>query len=465
MKRKYLVLGIVLLLVAVPLSFVLVGSKGSDGGDDAAMGDKPAEPVTIKVLGTDQYALQAAAELQPEFEAANNIKVEVVGPGWQAWYDKQVLEISSNSSTFDVYQYDALTAGVFLAGGGLRTMDDFLANPDLPNLDLASYVPGLVEFFGTNDDGTVGVPFYHSNRVYAYRKDLFEDPKEMADFKAEYGYDLSPPATWDQFADIAEFFTRDTDGDGNIDFWGTTAAYTFGIAWDNFADRVESNYPFKDGDWWFDKNWNPIFTHPSAVKALEDMVEIDQSGWVAPGALKKSWGDVNDEFRAGNAAMTDMFTEALTILELPDQSAVAGKTGYYVIPKYQQFHTRLSAWMIGINSKSKHAEEAYKYIAWLTSPEIDKRLVTDTKTAARMPCRIGTHYDPEVVEIMPVLKASADSFNIAIAWPLYPEFMEMYDYLSTAIQDAMTGTKSPEQALNDTADQMSEVMERAGKLK
>ncbi len=201
------------------------------------------------------------------------------------------------------------------------------------------------------------------------------------------------------------------------------------------------------------------------LKALEDMVEIYKNGWVAPGALKKSWGDVQDEFRAGNAAMTDMFTEALTILELPDQSAVAGKTGYYVIPKYQQFHTRLSAWMIGINSKSKNAEAAYKYIAWLTSPEIDRRLVTDTKTAARMPARIGTHYDPEVVRIMPVLMASADSFNIAIPWPLYPEFMELYEFLSNAIQDAITGTKSPEQALNDTADQMREVMERAGKLK
>ena len=28
---------------------------------------------------------------------------------------------------------------------------------------------------------------------WAYRKDLFEDPKEMADFKAKYGYDLKPP--------------------------------------------------------------------------------------------------------------------------------------------------------------------------------------------------------------------------------------------------------------------------------
>ena len=459
MQKRIVLIAAVLLLLLLPVCFAF-----AKGGADK--GDKEAGPVTIKVLGTDQYALQAAAELQPEFEEATGITVEVTAPGWEPWYDKQILEISSGSSTFDVYQWDALTAGVFLAGDGLRTMDDFLADPELPNLNLDEYVPGLVEHFGTLADGTtVGVPFYHSNRVYAYRKDLFEDPDEMAAFKAKYGYDLTAPANWDQFRDISEFFTRDTDGDGKIDFWGTTAAFTFGIAWDNFADRVESFYAIKDGDWWFDKNWNPIFNGSEGLAALEDMVEIYQNGWVAPGALKKSWGDVNDEFRAGNAAMTDMFTEALTILELPDQSKVAGKTGYYVVPRYQQYHTRLSSWMIGINSSSKHPKEAYLYIQWLTSKEIDKRLVTETKTAARMPCRIGTHYDQEVMAKMPVLTASADSFNIAIPWPLYPEFMEMYEFLSNAVQDAMTGTKTAKQALDDTADQMREVMERAGKLK
>ena len=32
--------------------------------------------------------------------------------------------------------------------------------------------------------------------MYFYRKDLFADPKNQADFKAKYGYDLAPPTTW-----------------------------------------------------------------------------------------------------------------------------------------------------------------------------------------------------------------------------------------------------------------------------
>jgi multiple sugar transport system substrate-binding protein len=47
--------------------------------------------------------------------------------------------------------------------------------------------------------------------MYFYRKDLFADAKNQADFKAKYGYDLAPPATWDQLADIDEFFYRPPD--------------------------------------------------------------------------------------------------------------------------------------------------------------------------------------------------------------------------------------------------------------
>ena len=40
-----------------------------------------------------------------------------------------------------------------------------------------------------------------------YRKDLFEDPANMEAFKAKYGYDLAPPATWKEFGEICQFIT------------------------------------------------------------------------------------------------------------------------------------------------------------------------------------------------------------------------------------------------------------------
>ena len=52
------------------------------------------------------------------------------------------------------------------------------------------------------------IPLEGDAAGWAYRKDWFEDPKEMEAFKAKYGYDLAVPKTYKELRDIAEFFYR-----------------------------------------------------------------------------------------------------------------------------------------------------------------------------------------------------------------------------------------------------------------
>ena len=49
-----------------------------------------------------------------------------------------------------------------------------------------------------------------------YRNDLFQNTDNQADFRIKYGYELSPPDTWAQYRDIAEFFTGRKDNQGNL---------------------------------------------------------------------------------------------------------------------------------------------------------------------------------------------------------------------------------------------------------
>jgi len=42
----------------------------------------------------------------------------------------------------------------------------------------------------------LGMPQWTNSEVLLYRKDLFADPTEQANFKAKYGYALAPPTTW-----------------------------------------------------------------------------------------------------------------------------------------------------------------------------------------------------------------------------------------------------------------------------
>ena len=77
-----------------------------------------------------------------------------------------------------------------------ETVDE-LADINPAYFDSWAYVGD--EIYGIPDDGDVHILYY--------RTDLFEDPDNMEGFQAEYGYDLAPPETWDQWTEICQFFT------------------------------------------------------------------------------------------------------------------------------------------------------------------------------------------------------------------------------------------------------------------
>ena len=102
----------------------------------------------------------------------------------------------------------------------------------------------------------------------AYRKDLFEDPDEMAAFKAKYGYDLAVPKTWAELLDIAKFFTRPDEG-----LYGV-AIYTQ-KDYDAITMGFENVMLGFGGDW-SDENYNPegVINSPEAIAALEYYREL-----------------------------------------------------------------------------------------------------------------------------------------------------------------------------------------------
>jgi len=66
-----------------------------------------------------------------------------------------------------------------------------------------------------------------------YRRDLFEDPRERADFKAKFGRDLAFPEMWDELDQVAGFFHRPDKG---LQGWGygfaMVMSFISGVAWD-----------------------------------------------------------------------------------------------------------------------------------------------------------------------------------------------------------------------------------------
>ena len=87
-------------------------------------------------------------------------------------------------------------------------MDKYIAETNPKELNLEDIAPALVELSCVWDGKIYGLPYYTWTMGYFYRYDLYNDPIEKANFKAKYGYELGVPKTWDQVADIAQFFYR-----------------------------------------------------------------------------------------------------------------------------------------------------------------------------------------------------------------------------------------------------------------
>jgi multiple sugar transport system substrate-binding protein len=56
------------------------------------------------------------------------------------------------------------------------------------------------------DEKAFALPLLGDATLCFYRKDLFDDAKSQEAFQKKYGRPLGPPETWQDFADIAEFF-------------------------------------------------------------------------------------------------------------------------------------------------------------------------------------------------------------------------------------------------------------------
>ena len=137
-------------------------------------------------------------------------------------YDKLSAEMAAGGSSYDVATLDVIWLSHFAQFA--EPLDSMFT--DSVKQDL---FPALVQDAQFNGH-YIGMPQWANAEILYYRKDLFNDPKEQSDFKAKFGYDLKPPTTWQQFTDIAQFFTR-KDASGKVTMYGTDAKGAVETEW------------------------------------------------------------------------------------------------------------------------------------------------------------------------------------------------------------------------------------------
>src|SRR5262245_9525170 len=215
-------------------------------------------------------------ELANEYEKETGVKVTVETTPWSDFQTKAFAEFNAKGDAYDMVVGDSQWLGAASEGGHYVDLSNFVKE----NKVLDTMAPATVKLYSEypgNSGKYWSIPTEGDAVGWSYRKDWFEDPKEMEAFKAKYGYDLAPPKTWKELLEIAEFFHRPDQNRYGI------AIYTQN-QYDGLAMGVENalfSYGAELGDYSTYKV-DGILNSDKAVAALENyrkLFELTPPNW------------------------------------------------------------------------------------------------------------------------------------------------------------------------------------------
>lgn len=318
-------------------------------------------------------------ELHPEVE------FEAVPLDLHALHGELFEKKGLRSGTWDIGYVSTDWLAEAVDEGALEELTPYLQRKPVPDWP-QGWARSLVEplYFG---DRLYTLPWHDGPECVMYRRDLFEDSQEQKAFRHRYGYDLAPPTTWQQFTDIARFFTRPAQG-----LYGTVFAA--------FPDGHNTLYDFAMQLWSRGGDLNDPLDAPEAVAALDFYRDtIRDAALCYPEAEKLDSTRSGDVFLSGAVAMMVNWFGFAARCDRP-VSPLRGKVAIAPIPVDPgRPAVSLSVfWTLGIGSGSKHKQAAYDFLHFVTGPALDKKMVRHGTVGVRL----STWRDAEVREHAPV---------------------------------------------------------------
>jgi multiple sugar transport system substrate-binding protein len=385
-----------------------------------------AEPVTLRI--SHQFGDAEAAQFDKivaAFEAANpGLTIKQERNNESNYYDKLVTSILGNAAP-DIARVEPPKAAQYVAAGYAAKLDEVVP------ADLRTdFFDGTLEPL-TKDGSLYGVPQDVATLSLYYRTDLLTAAGVA-----------NPPATWDELVTAAKAVTKgDVYGIGLFGGWG---AFEF--------------YPWfwqAGGEMFRDEGGKlvPAFNSPEGIAALQLWVDLANKDKVMPpGMASVGEDDVKAPFIAGKLGM---FTSGpWSVGSLKSVTEIKDKWAIAPLPKGKQEASVLGGMDVIVLEQSKHKAEAAKFLAYWLSNEVQKDWAS---TLGFIPVRKSLYDDP-AFKNDPTIAIFAKELAVSRSRPTIPQAGEIDDLFGKAVQAALSGAKTPKQALDEAAAAAAEIL-------
>ncbi len=369
------------------------------------------EPTTLTIAARGGSHVDAMNAVKAEFEAANNVKIEILG--LEAADLKQKIGLDSLNATgeLDLFMIDD------------PWMPEFAENELMANLTELGYVEDEdflaasraigKEPYGEGD--VYALPFSGNVMLFFYNKALF-DAKS-----------LEVPTDWATVLEIAKEFTAD----------GTIGYVIRGQQGNPIvSDFLPILWAF-GGDV-FDADWNVTINSEEAKAALELYIELLNNG------ANYEKNDIVAAVSDGNAAMS---------LGWPSWyiSGETANAAYAPIPGKRDADAEVNGsgmignWMMAVTANSANKELALEFLKFVTSAESQKI----GAEVGGVPTRASVLSDPELVAKYAYFPTLMDGTNNSVVRPRTALWSNVETALGAELSSAISGVKTVEQALTD----------------
>ena len=408
----------------------------------------PAFAETVNILMEGVPDTEFVKTLLPEFKQATGIDVNLEVVNYAEMHTKLVPQLVAPTGSYSAIVVDFYWVGEFTKAGWLQPLDERIK---ADNFDTSVYVPKLMDLVGKVDGTTYMLPFYNYAMGLLYRKDLLEDEKNKADFKAKYGFDLAAPKTWEEYLKQVEFFTKD----------GINGVVNQGLRPDPIAMEW-SNYLFANGGEYHDDNWKPTLNTEAGVKAIDQYAtNVNKYGPV--GSASFSFDEAFNVMAQGKAYSYITYNFFRAGIDDPSKSAVVGKVEIMPVPGMEagKGASLNGAWGWAIPKSSPNPDAAWKFLKWVESAEIAKKRALQGGS----PTRTDVFDDAEVNAKYPYAKALKEMLLTSHNFPVFTYTPQLVEVLGRELSLAVAGEKKAPDALAAIEAEMAELAKKDGKLK
>ncbi len=463
---------------------------------------KPFAGMEIKVasetLTTHEYE---AKVLAPAFEAITGIKVthDLIGEGDVV--EKLQTQMQSGENIYDAYINDSDLIGTHWRYQLARNLTDWMAGEGAavtnPGLDIDDFIG---KSFTTGPDGKLyQLPDQQFANLYWFRYDWFNDQKTKDDFKAAYGYELGVPVNWSAYEDIAAFFTgRDmsymggpTSVFGNMDYGkkDPSLGWRYTDAWMSMAgmgDVGEPNgLPVDEWGVRVNEKSQPVGScvarggatnDAAAVYAVTKAIEWLQK-YSPPTAAGMTFGEAGPVPAQGAVAQQMFWYTVFTASAVAPGTPVMNDDGtpkWRMAPSphgaYWQEGQKIGyqdagSWTLMKSTPVDRAQAAWLYAQFVVSKTVDLKKSDVGLTFIRQSTIDAQHFTDRA----PKLGGLIEFYRSPARTQWSPTGTNIPDYPKLAqlwwqnIGDAMSGEKTPQEALDALCAEQEKVLARLEK--